>query len=523
MSEDDGYWVALDPPPSPEVLGNPDELVRVVGNAAPRAFKRLGYRLRNDETLRSAECWLGITFMEEGPTRGETRRNWVFTRISRERNGRQRSGPLLRAQALTLAERRRRTPELVGLEHAGVLVIGAGSLGSPVAVELAKAGIGHVAVVDYDALEVNNSVRHVLSPRRAGLQKAHGTASVAADLNPFVAVEGHELQVGGDRYAAREVAALVEQATVVVETTGSSTVTRILQRHCAHLGRTLVVAGLSAGSWGGEIAVFPPGAACFECLVLAQRDGDVPQPHAAPPAPGVTPVGCSHPAFPGAGFDATELAALTARAVVQATGASKYPALDYDWAVVNFRGSPRWQADGCPSTRSAHAATRPTARPPRDSLAGLPRSRPHRARSIAPSAPGNRRGTLRVRARRRARYRMRVWAGPACEAPAPPFRAPSSDDRCRDACRRGVQRGALWLHRQLAYASMRRGRPQRPRQPHGARPSRAGGPRPSAPAGADCRNTLPNPPSARSRGPVLAVATGPWRVGAGRAPYLRAH
>jgi molybdopterin/thiamine biosynthesis adenylyltransferase len=345
MPEEDGYWVALDPTPSPQVLGNPDELLRVVGDRAPRAFKRLGYRLRNNKALTSAECWIGITFMEEGPTRDETRRNWVFTHITRDRDGRQRSGRLLRAQALTLDERRRRTPELVGLEHARVLVIGAGSLGSPVAVELAKAGIGHLDIVDNDVLDVNNSVRHVLSPRQAGLHKAQGTASVAADLNPFVTVEGHELQVGGSAYAARELAALVEQATVVVDTTGSSAVARILQRHCADVGRIIVVAGLSAGSWGGEVAVFTPGEACFECFVLAQRDGGVPQPHAAPPGPGVTPVGCSHPAFSGAGFDATELAALTARMVVQATEASTYPPLDLDWAVVNFRGAPRWESD----------------------------------------------------------------------------------------------------------------------------------------------------------------------------------
>lgn len=342
--EEDGYWVALDPTPSPQVLGNPDELIRVVRAAAPDAFKRLGYRLRNNKALASAEGWLGISFMEEGPTRDETRRNWVFTRVTRRRDGLHRSSRLLRAQALTLGERRRRTPELVGLEHARVLVIGAGSLGSPVAVELTKAGIGHLDIADNDVLDVNNSVRHVLSPRRAGLQKAQSTASVAADLNPFVTVEGHELQVGGGGYAARELAALVEQATVVVDTTGSSAVARILQRHCSDTGRTLVVAGLSAGSWGGEVAVFTPGNACFECFVLAQRDKAVPEPEAAPPGPGVTPVGCSHPAFSGAGFDATELAGLTARTVVQATDASSYPPLDFDWVVVNFRGTSHWQS-----------------------------------------------------------------------------------------------------------------------------------------------------------------------------------
>ena len=64
----------------------------------------------------------------------------------------------------------------------------------------------------------------------------------------------------------------------------------------------------------------------------------------AGPRSNVTPVGCSHPAFSGAGFDATELAAITARVVVQATYLTPYPPLEYDWAIITFRGHPRWQS-----------------------------------------------------------------------------------------------------------------------------------------------------------------------------------
>jgi molybdopterin/thiamine biosynthesis adenylyltransferase len=286
-----------------------------------------------------------MTFLEEGPLRGEQRRNWVFARISLARaSGERKMDTKVRAQALSLPERKRRTPELAGLEAAHVLVIGAGSLGSPVVFELAKAGVGTTDVIDSDRMDVNNSVRHVLSPRWAGSNKAVVTALHAGDMNPFIEVRPHDFSVGLGPEEALRLQRLVAEADVVVDTTGSNSVARTTQRYCRDANKPLVVTGLSAGSFGGDIAVFEPHGACFECFMLSQRDKVVPEPEAAPPSSLVTPVGCSHPAFAGAGFEATQLAAVTARTVVQVTGLSRYPARDFDWAVMNFRSDPRWAA-----------------------------------------------------------------------------------------------------------------------------------------------------------------------------------
>lgn len=339
-----GYWVQLSPTPEPRVF-ECEDLCSVIDAAAPRVFERLARRLKKSRSLPVASCWLGMAFLEEGPLRGEQRRNWVFARIALDRASGERSMERkLRAQALTSAERQRRTPELVGLSTARVLLIGAGSLGSPVALELAKAGVGEQDIVDPDRVDVNNSVRHVLSPRWAGENKAMAMALDASDLNPFVEVRGHDFTVGLGPMEAALLEALIAHAGAVLDTTGSNSVARILQRYCTTAEKPLVIAGLSRGSYGGEVGIFHPGSACFECFVLAQRDGDVPEPHAAARSSLVTPVGCSHPAFAGAGFDGAHLAAIVTRTVVQLTGASGYPPLDFDWAVVNFRDAPRWQS-----------------------------------------------------------------------------------------------------------------------------------------------------------------------------------
>jgi molybdopterin/thiamine biosynthesis adenylyltransferase len=223
-----------------------------------------------------------------------------------------------------------------------MLVIGAGSLGGSIALEFAKAGVGEIDIVDSDTYDVNNAVRHIGEPRLAGWRKARLVAMKCRAINPFATVTGHCLQVGSTQEASDQLDELVGTADVVIETTGSQIVTRIVQQRCREAGKTLVVAGLTNGSYGGEVLVFRPNGACFDCLVYAQEDKTVPQPQAGP-RHRVTPIGCRHPAFSGAGFDATELAALAARTAVRATGAVSYPPLDYDWLIVNFRGEPMYE------------------------------------------------------------------------------------------------------------------------------------------------------------------------------------
>src|SRR5918999_909379 len=73
------------------------------------------------------------------------------------------------------------------LKAARVLLVGAGGLGSPLALYLAAAGVGHLGLVDFDAVDVTNLQRQVLHGTadvgRAKLDSARGRI---ADLNPHV-------------------------------------------------------------------------------------------------------------------------------------------------------------------------------------------------------------------------------------------------------------------------------------------------------------------------------------------------
>lgn len=337
-----GYWVELSPAPRVQAFNRQEDWD--LTQTAPELFRHLDATSRVSGPFSLTEAWLGVTFMEEGPLRGQLRRNWVFGLVSYDRQSKRASARWFPAQALTREERQRRTPELIGLQAARVLVVGAGSVGAPVAFELAKAGVGHIDVVDPDLFDVNNAVRHGLPVTSAGENKAQAVAEAATGLNPFVEVEHYGFTVEGGTVATERVLELINAATVVVDTTGSNTAARVLQRFCIQHERPLVIAGLTAGSYGAVLRIAVPRGPCFDCFVLHQTDGAIPTAAAAPPTSLVTPIGCSHPAFAGAGFEATQLAAVAARAVIQVTGASAYPEAGFNWAVMNFRDAPRWRS-----------------------------------------------------------------------------------------------------------------------------------------------------------------------------------
>lgn len=336
-----GRWTQL---PRDSVGSSPthDELLAAGMEACPQLLGKLQGALRRDRKRVSASGFVGLTFFEEGPQRGQTRRGWVLLEVSLDRRGDASPLRALRAQAFTQSERARRVPELAGLAQARILVVGAGSIGAAVVTELVKAGVGHTDVADYDTFDVNNSVRHTLDPRWGGVDKAVAVAIEAGALNPFVEVVPHNINVGGAPPSRAQLDALLHEVDVVVDATGSHVTARILHRQAGAAGKPVVLASLTAGSHGGEVAVFRPGGPCFWCFVLGQRDGSVPSP-AEGPRSNTTPVGCSTPAFSGAGFDATALAALAARAAVQASGRSAYPAPNHDYMIVNFRGGDPWR------------------------------------------------------------------------------------------------------------------------------------------------------------------------------------
>ena len=82
------------------------------------------------------------------------------------------------------------------LKAASVLLVGAGGLGSPLALYLAAAGIGRIGLVDFDVVEETNLQRQILySTKNVGRPKLQSAADRLHDINPHVRLDLHETRL----------------------------------------------------------------------------------------------------------------------------------------------------------------------------------------------------------------------------------------------------------------------------------------------------------------------------------------
>ncbi|MCU0888902.1 MAG: molybdopterin-synthase adenylyltransferase MoeB [Rubritepida sp.] len=171
------------------------------------------------------------------------------------------------------------------LRAARVLIVGAGGLGSPLALYLAAAGVGTLGLVDHDALELSNLQRQVAhTTARIGMSKVDSAAEALRALNPEVRLELHNRRMDAD--TARE---LIPRYDVVCDGTDNFPTRFLLGDACHLLGRPLVTAAVLR--FEGQLSVFRghEGAPqpCHRCL------------HPEPPPPGLVPT-CSEAGVLGA-------------------------------------------------------------------------------------------------------------------------------------------------------------------------------------------------------------------------------
>jgi molybdopterin/thiamine biosynthesis adenylyltransferase len=284
-----------------------------------------------------------LVFPEEGPGVGETRDGYLFLMVERGAQGKRET--LLRAQLLSAAEHGRRRPELAGLAEKRALVIGAGTLGGDIAVELAKAGVGEIEPLDCDTFEVGNTVRHRLGLESVGMPKALAVAAAARRANPFCRAEPTEVRLGmvewSEQSPLAQLADSVAAADIVIEASGSHQIAKLVSRVCGEEGKPMISTWLNEGFYGAEVVRIRPGQTmCWRCFATAQLAGEALVAEAGPPSQ-VSAQGCAHPTTAGAGFDALETAAVATRLAVQTLEPDGgYPDCEWDHAVLNFRRQP---------------------------------------------------------------------------------------------------------------------------------------------------------------------------------------
>ena len=149
------------------------------------------------------------------------------------------------------------------LTQSHVLIVGAGGLGSPVAMYLAASGVGTLTICDFDAVDLTNLQRQVIhTTQSVGINKAVSAQQAIFELNPEVTV-----QTVQTKSTEAEMATLVAQADVVVDCSDNFATRYALNRLCFQ-HKTPLVSG-AAIRFEGQISVFDfrnETTPCYHCL-----------------------------------------------------------------------------------------------------------------------------------------------------------------------------------------------------------------------------------------------------------------
>ncbi|MFQ3788345.1 HesA/MoeB/ThiF family protein [Halomonas sp. A29] len=201
------------------------------------------------------------------------------------------------------------------------LVVGAGGLGSPVALYLAAAGVGHLTLADADEVELSNLQRQIAHGMAdLGRNKARSARDSATELNP-----GCEIRVVEEHLSGDALDALVEKVDLVLDCTDRFSSRYAINAACQRAGVPLVSG--AAIRFSGQLTVFDPrdvASPCYACLYPPGEGGDeeLRCAESGVVAPLVGLIGC---------FQALEAVKLLSGAGTPHRGLSTFDALTGQW------------------------------------------------------------------------------------------------------------------------------------------------------------------------------------------------
>jgi molybdopterin/thiamine biosynthesis adenylyltransferase len=158
------------------------------------------------------------------------------------------------------------------LADSHALIVGAGGLGSPVALYLGAGGVGRITICDFDNVDLTNLQRQVIHNTQAiGINKAVSAQQTLAAINPEITV----IPVTG-KSTEEEFTALASNADVVIDCSDNFRTRYALNKVCVAMKKPLV-SGAAIG-FEGQVSVFDMRHAdspCYHCLFpdVSAEDG----------------------------------------------------------------------------------------------------------------------------------------------------------------------------------------------------------------------------------------------------------
>lgn len=156
--------------------------------------------------------------------------------------------------------------EINVLANKRVMIVGLGSFGSQIAIELAKAGVGSFSLFDFDRVELHNLARHTCTINDLGRLKTDAIYDAIKGKNPYAIVDKYPIDINDDLQLLNE--EITKSDLVICATDNNKSRFNISealvkQKHTGIFGRAVTRAE------GGDVFRYRPGGPCYCCLIGA--------------------------------------------------------------------------------------------------------------------------------------------------------------------------------------------------------------------------------------------------------------
>lgn len=247
---------------------------------------------------------------------------WLFLLVPGKesvarRNGRAVTWQIIRTLRAGVEDLGLRSPAVSKLTGKRGVIFGAGAIGAPIAIELARNGCSILDIVEYDIIEPGNSVRWPLGVPVWGQRKADALKKFISQNYPNTVVNAHHQFVGNapdDDALAKQ---LLAGADFVVDACASNGVTMWLGDCCRASNVPVISAFASHTLSGGVVAVHAPTGGCPQCLAWAWETGKIKPVLEENGGATTQPPGCSERTFTGSSFDLAEISMHAVRVIAE--------------------------------------------------------------------------------------------------------------------------------------------------------------------------------------------------------------
>ena len=147
------------------------------------------------------------------------------------------------------------------LKESSVLLVGAGGLGSPLALYLTAAGVGRIGIIDFDVVDASNLQRQILhGTSTIGMSKLESAKQRLTDLNPHI-----QLELISDRLHSGNALELFKQYDVIADGTDNFPTRYLVNDACVLANKPNVYGSIFR--FEGQVTVFNnKGGPCYRCL-----------------------------------------------------------------------------------------------------------------------------------------------------------------------------------------------------------------------------------------------------------------